>query len=418
MIIIESISLEALCSTVALPSMGRIIKYSLRVIFVLCSTVLIWKYHSRRSIEDSSSIRKFADTFRRNRCGNVFQTAKSLGISWFNSNIHISNGTNGIVIPVGEKYVALAHHAIRILRLMQCNLPIEIAFFGDSDLSSQARKTFEEYENVTCLDLSRRVEGGAALLGWTIKPFAILFSSFEHVLMMDADVVWLKNPELLFESLPFRKSGALFFIDRIQKKSDFDHRQWLSAILPPLTGAQVQQNQLYQGISDHHQESGVVLVDKSRHLHGLLATCALNSLPRYRNEIQRHTHGEKETYWIGFEIAQEPYAFYDANVGTIGEASKSRTKEEYLICGHLLHFAANGEPLWFNDGIVVNKHTNDLRAAKFTHFSRDGIWKDICLISASVHQISTDLGNTLKTIIQMWNDQLLEEKVLDTVNIV
>lgn len=371
---------------------------------LVSTAIIMWRLlTSNLKSAGPRRVRRLAESLQRHRSGDAFSTARALEIPWMTRELLApsSKAGKGIVIPVGEKYTALALHAVKVLLLLDCQLPIEIAFFGDADLSAGSQARFTEYPNVRLLDLASRLQGHLALTGWDIKPFAILFSSFERVLLMDADVVWLQNPALILDSAAFARTGALFFIDRVLRKSRFDYATWLATLLPSPPSATVRAGQLFRGASDHQQESGVVLIDTSRRLYGLLATCLLNT-PPYRQEIRGKTYGEKESYWLGFEIAKEPYEFYDGEVGTIGQALKSRTKEDFLICGHLLHFTPDSQPLWFNDGIVVNKHTGDLRVANFTHFSRGGTWQDICLLSSSVQQISSPLRNRMDDIISLW----------------
>jgi alpha 1,3-mannosyltransferase len=46
---------------------------------------------------------------------------------------------------------------------------------------------------------------------WAVKPFAILASQFEQVMLIDADVVFVQPPEVLFDHAGYRETGALFF---------------------------------------------------------------------------------------------------------------------------------------------------------------------------------------------------------------
>lgn len=48
---------------------------------------------------------------------------------------------------------------------------------------------------------------------WVLKPWALLNSSFRHVLMLDADSFPVTNPEFLFETPQYRDTGAIFWPD-------------------------------------------------------------------------------------------------------------------------------------------------------------------------------------------------------------
>ena len=49
--------------------------------------------------------------------------------------------------------------------------------------------------------------------GWQLKAYALLYSRFQNVLLLDADCYPLRNPEYLFESNTFRRHGAIFWPD-------------------------------------------------------------------------------------------------------------------------------------------------------------------------------------------------------------
>jgi hypothetical protein len=53
------------------------------------------------------------------------------------------------------------------------------------------------------------------LRGFFCKVMSVISAPFRDVMLMDTDVVWLKNPDLLFEAKLFKRTGALFFRDRL-----------------------------------------------------------------------------------------------------------------------------------------------------------------------------------------------------------
>ena len=53
------------------------------------------------------------------------------------------------------------------------------------------------------------------LRGFLCKIAALIHSPFEETIVVDADVVWFKKPEILFESKEFKNTGSLFFRDRV-----------------------------------------------------------------------------------------------------------------------------------------------------------------------------------------------------------
>jgi hypothetical protein len=53
------------------------------------------------------------------------------------------------------------------------------------------------------------------LRGFFCKVAAILASPFEETALIDLDVTWFKSPTVVFDSPAYKKTGALFFRDRV-----------------------------------------------------------------------------------------------------------------------------------------------------------------------------------------------------------
>lgn len=198
----------------------------------------------------------------------------------------------------------------------------------------------------------------------------MLLSSFREVILLDADVLFLASPATLLSDPDYVRLGALFFRDRLLAPAD--RADFITKSLPsPLSRNILQSNRWWLGTSQHMQESGVVVVDKWRHYVALLLTTRLNGPERDGNEAQHREgvyqmmHGDKETFWLGWEMAGDSdYAFYDGRVGQIGVVASFDTEtvdeDEEKMCGiQLLHTSHGGRPLWFNGWIAVNKHQDD-----------------------------------------------------------
>lgn len=307
----------------------------------------------------------------------------------------------GIVICTGQRHFSFAVHAIKSIRLWNCSLPIEIFFTGEADLSLEARELFNGMEGVRTVNIEDVVHNNLLdLQGWDVKPFAILGSSFREVILMDADVIFTQNPKVLFHKDEYERDGALFFLDRSFRDRPIDYAQWFHDIIPMPHSDHLKASLMYQGASNHEQESGVVVIDKSRRIYGLLATCLLNS-PKEREEIHKKTHGEKETFWLGFEIAEEPYEFYEKQAGLIGVAPEGWDTKSVRMCGHLAHFDKESHLLWFNDAIVANKHRN-LIPGNFTHYVNVGKWKGLCKQSPRVKLIPEEQKIMIEKMKELW----------------
>jgi hypothetical protein len=94
------------------------------------------------------------------------------------------NARRGIVFTAGDKQAPYLLTSIQSIRQLGCKLPIEIMYLGNEDLCEGYRNRLESMPGVITRDLSQMVDDeGWKLKGWAAKPFALLFSSFQHVLL-------------------------------------------------------------------------------------------------------------------------------------------------------------------------------------------------------------------------------------------
>ena len=196
---------------------------------------------------------------------------------------HFKRGGKGIVLTAGDDQAAYLLTSIPIMRQLGCDLPIEVMYLGDSDLSEDFRSDLEAIDGVVTRDIAQMVnDEGWRLAGWAAKPFAILFSSFREVIFIDADSLFFRNPGILFDEPQYKSSGALFFRDRLIMPES--KKRWLQQILPKPISRQVKQSRFWTGDSGHMQESGVVVVDKWRHYMALLLVTRMNGPDRDGNK--------------------------------------------------------------------------------------------------------------------------------------
>ena len=119
-------------------------------------------------------------------------------------------------LTFGRVYFTNVYIAIRVLReSVHSTLPIEVMYAaenGDPPASIIAHM-HATFANVTFIDLHGMADfpAGVRLTGYQIKPFAIMYSSFEEVLYLDSDIFPLTDPKWVFESPLYKASGALFW---------------------------------------------------------------------------------------------------------------------------------------------------------------------------------------------------------------
>ena len=288
-------------------------------------------------------------------------------------------GSKGIVISLGKKDFQYACHLISGIRhVLGSTLPIQIAYAGDDDLPLEYREKLMSLGNdIETMDLLRLIDDTTMDLAhgtFAIKPMAMLLSSFEQVMIVDADAIFLQPPEVLFKSKRYQDTGTYFFHDRLMYPNGFPERHaWYNSHLRfnQPSASLLNLTSYKEGYSDE-QESGVVLLDKGRTpvLLGLLHICWQNSAAGREHMIW--TEGDKETFWLGLEMCQVPYYFakhYAIGLGPINDGN---------VCGNAIaHLDEKDRLLWFNGALLANKHGDKRTYGNFTHYILDGHWEPL-----------------------------------------
>ena len=161
--------------------------------------------------------------------------SKSLEIKGSLVNISI-----GIVMCVGNdpSFINGALYTIHQLRnVWESSLPVSIIHCNE--LYSDSISKFTYYSGVRVKNVCRskssnllNAQSNNVLTrkqirryrGWFCKPLALVTSDFDQTMIIDTDVLWLKDPSKLFRSPNFKSNGALFFRDRFlfESKSEKD----------------------------------------------------------------------------------------------------------------------------------------------------------------------------------------------------
>jgi hypothetical protein len=200
----------------------------------------------------------------------------------------------GIVIcGGGVKYFTNAWVCLNMLRHLGCALPAQLWYLGKREMDTAMMDLLAPLR-VECVDARRvaRQHPVRMLGGWQLKPYAILHSPFQEVLLLDADNVPVANPEYLFESEQFRQTGAVFWPDLSrQEKADLI---WQSCGVDRPAGPEF--------------ESGQILADKRRCWRALALALWFNENSDF---YYRHLYGDKETFHLAFEKLKQPYTLVD-----------------------------------------------------------------------------------------------------------
>lgn len=198
----------------------------------------------------------------------------------------------GIVVCAGgpslftNAYVLI--HALR--HLHNCRLPIQVWHFGDGEMSGRMRLLLHELETETVdAEAVLKIHPAAIENGWQLKSYALMWSRFEQVLMLDADQVPLRDPADLFRWQNYRDAGAVFWPDCADVLAA--NPIWQGCGLQPRAHPAL--------------DSGQLLIDKSRHWKALQIAAHLNEQASYYYGL---LYGDKDTYLIAFLLAGSDFS--------------------------------------------------------------------------------------------------------------
>lgn len=233
----------------------------------------------------------------------------------------------GIVVAVNDFYADRFFTAsIEHLRVnIKCELPIEIWYSGD-ELSEKTKNILGKFSNVSFHDIAEVLHVNRQVYrGWQIKPWIISLSRFDEVILMDADVFFFEDPESLFDHPGYKETGAFFFCDlrhlypnnQQTLQRYLNRRKFINSLVPhpspcvpkdmhEIWGHNIPTNK--RPFVGDLQESGCIAMDKKKHELSMEYIIELNE---NRAVTYKYVWGDKETFWMGCEMAGLPYHMND-----------------------------------------------------------------------------------------------------------
>jgi alpha 1,2-mannosyltransferase len=203
--------------------------------------------------------------------------------------LNFETRTRGIVTSAGRAYFPVFLVSLIMLRRNGSALPVEIFLSTESEYESQACSTTFPALNAKCLILSTFLTNPTpnfSMENYQIKIFAILFSSFEEVLFLDADNFPVHPPEQLFTSEPFISNHLILWPD-----------YWTPTFSPYFTNI----SSLPPSILSSRPaiEAGQILVSKPKHVRTLMLAAYYNAYSEYVYHLITQGgpgEGDKDTF--------------------------------------------------------------------------------------------------------------------------
>ncbi|KAF7596449.1 hypothetical protein BBP40_001756 [Aspergillus hancockii] len=211
-------------------------------------------------------------------------------------------GTRGLVSTAGGSYLPLIVISLRMLRKTNSTLPMEVFLADWDEYDGYICQVVLPSLNAKCILLAEildTVPGSKAHIEkYQYKPFAMLFSSFEEILFLDADAFPLQPPESAFKSDLFQSKGLLTWPDFWGPTASPLYYEISSQERPP---PNVRQS----------TESGEVFLSKRTHIRTLLLVAYYNyhGPTHYYPLLSQGAAGEgdKETFLASATVLNEPF---------------------------------------------------------------------------------------------------------------
>lgn len=127
------------------------------------------------------------------------------------------SGRGIVLCGGGDRFIASLYVQLRTLvKYGLSSLPIELWHLGPAEMPDKHRRVLSTISPLKIIDAHKiaEVNGHPRIRGgWELKTYAILHSAFEEVLYLDADNYVVANPSYLFDSVPYKLYGAIFWAD-------------------------------------------------------------------------------------------------------------------------------------------------------------------------------------------------------------
>ncbi|CAI4050698.1 hypothetical protein N7582_005026 [Saccharomyces uvarum] len=344
-----------------------------------------WPIHSRfdgsthrgQVLEFSATDNSFIGTSRIE-----FNSSRPFWENWLDS--AVQKGSKGIVISVSTYQVGDSIRLIRVLRLLNNSLPIEIVHKSDLSeyyqqlLIASARESASlDYppQELWFLNVKSLLKDdyAAKFKRFSNKWLAITFCSFQKPILLDSDAVPFVPLDTFYEADEFKKTGTLFFKDRSFPTSKLSLRKinvlkkvigdCLGIPLDSKKGLELLKNRLNDDMAmdaveslfikhqKHYMESGLLVLDKQKHFFGLLVSIMLQFSP-----IREYFYGDKEWFWLGLLISNDTFTFHPVEASNVGKLEDSSTPDSARMCSiQLCHTDIHDNVLWLNGGLSVCK---------------------------------------------------------------
>lgn len=303
----------------------------------------------------------------------------------------------GIVITVrkDDGFRWAVHQIVTLRAVIRSTLPIQIFYAGDGALPKKYRDFIKNIQSsyprsgsITTIDITRKFPDPDQRLDVSdqrlMRSFAMLASSFKQVILSGSDTIYLQDPRMLLQEPSFLVYGSLFWHDRIFEPASEDIYNWADELLERAKSKNLEKVRK-EGVGWFNRKgyyelekyatnptpnqagamanhSGVLVIDKTRNLAGLLMTCHMHSKSVFEEITSSRLLGDQQAYWYAHALTSTPYHYVPGYSGGIGRITPQTqdANEEHICTSRLLHILeSTSEPFWFSSGLTEFMANND-----------------------------------------------------------
>ncbi|OQR89777.1 hypothetical protein ACHHYP_06058 [Achlya hypogyna] len=240
----------------------------------------------------------------------------------------------GIVMCLFDGMVPMAVSLVQELRALG-NTDLVQMYHCNGELSPSSQRIITMMDSHVqiidgCAEMvaSGKLSAGQAndFRSFWLKPLALVHTHLEDVVLIDADDLVFQDVSQLWDVPQYKATGTIFFYDREIGKHEylqgdytvndevlsnvkalyhtFDYAQFgLNKAQP---SAHLIQSLAWTGDSAHEQDSSIVVVNKPKAPKAMEILWRLVTEDRYRIGF---SYGDKELFWLAYELAHLPYSF-------------------------------------------------------------------------------------------------------------
>ncbi|CAF1530880.1 unnamed protein product [Adineta ricciae] len=245
---------------------------------------------------------------------------------------------------------------LRLLRWLNCTLPIEIFQFPN-ELNENQLSELQNINQVSVHILNNRESvQDRSTNRYAIKLRALIESSFEHILWLDADNIPVCDPEYLFDLPHYTRSAAIFW-------PDF----WTSS----------QNNPIWKILNltcraeDYEQEAGQLLINKKLSWKALHSSLHLNG----DSDVMKVLLGDKDTFRLSWRVLNIPFYFIRKYLAIAGFYHRNfNSSESREFCGHTM---VQHDPF----GEILFLHANMIKYHPHLKYSPESKYPEVMHLS-------------------------------------